>query len=189
MKSVKPVYGKDYMAGDVYFVWTDRSFLSLGIAWFEYRSEFLTAKEKVSHCGIVVGEGKGISAQPQGIDYEDLYAIFDDSDKHVFFREPLMLQAYSAEATVRYAENQLGRKYDYGLFCAFALVNSSFGKLFTDKFKKRILNFFNSDEKLVCSEFAAECLFYGGLSYYKHFQIMPSELADLIIFKKIKINT
>lgn len=186
MKSVKPVFGVDYVAGDVYFVWTDKSFLSVGIAWFEYRSEFLSAKNKVSHCGIVIGDGKGISAQPQGVDYEDLNKIFDDPNKHIFFREPTMLSAWTADKTVKYAENQLGRKYDYGLFAAFALANSTAGKLFSEKMKRKILDFFDSKTKVVCSELACECLYFGGLSYYKYFKLMPSELADLIIFKKLK---
>ena len=189
MKNKMPVYGKDYVAGDVYFVWTDKSFLSAGIAWFEYREEFLKVKNKVSHCGIVVGVGKGISAQPQGIDYEDLDEIIKNENKHIFFREPTMLWSYGSKKIINYAKNQIGRKYDYGLFLGFAVINSTIGKLFTEKFKRKILNLFNSKSRLICSEFAAECLFYGGLSYYHYFKIMPSELMDLCVFKKLKYSS
>lgn len=187
MKSVNPVFGKDYIPGDVYFVWTDNSFLSHGIAWFEYRSEFLKVKNKVSHCGIVCGDGKGIAAQPGGVDYEYLNAIFNNPHKHIFFREPCMLQAYSAQATINYAKNQIGRKYDYGLFLGMAVANSFVSKFFTENFRKKILDVFDSKRKVVCSELVAECLFYGHLSYYKYFKLMPSELAALCIFKKLKI--
>jgi hypothetical protein len=189
MINKKPVYGVDYKPGQVYFTYTDHSFISVGIAWFQYRSEFLKAKDKVSHCGIVIAEGQGISAQPQGIDYEDLNAIFDNPDKHIFFREPIMLDCWGASKTIEYAKTKIGIKYDFGLFIGFAIVNSTIGKLFTDNFKKKILDIFGSDAKLLCSEYASESLFYGGLSYYSNFKITPYEFVDLIIFKKIKINS
>ena len=186
MRSQTPIYGQDYKAGQVYFVFDDMSIISNGIAWFEYRLEFLKVKNKVSHCGIVCGENQGIAALTKGIGYEDLNSYFSNPHKHIFFREPYLLDGFGPDHIVRWCKNNIGKKYDFRLFIACAIVNSTVGKWLSERIRFEILRCFDAKDRYICSEFVTAALYYNRFYHNDNFRLMPSEILMSGIFKDFK---
>jgi hypothetical protein len=183
-----PIYGVNYSAGDFYFVYTDNSFISRGIAWFEYRSEIFLVKNKVSHVGIVIGEGRGISATSKGIAVEDLNECFDSKHRHIFFREVRDITFEQRTKLIEFAHDNLGRKYDWPLIAGFALINSTVGRMLPESMRMFLLKKFNSYERLVCSEFASEALNFAKVISLKNTLLCPSDLIMLDIWKNFKFK-
>lgn len=185
--NINPVYGVNYKAGQIYCCYTIGHPVSLGISHFSYKDSDTPDFEKISHVGVCVNAQQGISAQPHGVDYEDLISIFDDPKRRIFFIEPKLLDLYGAEPLIRGMENHLGEKYDWKLIAGFGIVNSYISRwFFTENFKNRILNRFDNEHKKVCSEVVSKVLYEKGYCTKETCTKVPRELAECSCIKPWK---
>lgn len=174
---LKPEYGKNYKAGQIYFTYQINSPISQGISWFSYKDMPIAPIERVSHCGLCIGEGQGISAQPHGIDYEDLNEIFNDPYRRIIFREPLLLDIMGADNIAAEAKKYIGKKYDFCGVFGFTIVNSWLGrKVLNERWRKEILRFFNALNRFWCSEFIMKLLHDCLFTNDKDFNVTPKEV-------------
>lgn len=183
---IKPIYGINYRAGQIYCCYEIGSTISGGISWFSYKTGDTPELEKISHVGVCIGEGRGVSAQPQGIDIENLNNIFNDPKRRIFFVEPVLLDTLGAEPLVQGIINRIGEKYDWKLILGFGIVNSWFGKMLSDRIKAEILRIFNCKGRAVCSEVLAQELYNKGYCKDKNTIKLPREIVECGCVKKWK---
>ncbi len=159
---INPKWNVNYRAGQIYCCYKIGHPVSMGISYFSYKSGGTPEFEKVSHVGVCVDSISGISAQPHGIDYEDLNKIFCDPKKRIFFIEPVLLDTLGHKPLTEGMKKRIGEKYDWKLITGFWIVNSWLGSKLSDNFKAKILKTFNIENRSVCSEVIADELYKNG---------------------------
>ena len=175
--NLNPVYGQNYRAGQIYLTRQDGNFISDGIAWFEYKTGGTPELEKFTHCGIVIDWMNGISAQPEGVNYENLIDIFNDPHRRIVFVEPKLLDTLGSYPLVMGMIQKIGIRYDWKLACGFAVVNSWLGRKLSERIRKEILRWFDCLNRVVCSEVVAQVLYEKNYCYDPNTKKMPNEIA------------
>lgn len=127
IRSVVPKFEDNYDVGWIGFQFTDNSFVSNGIAWFERWDRL--GDIRVSHCFVVSGYNKCIEALAHGVTESTLEERFADPHVHVFFRVPLTWDQKLGESIVASAREHLGHKYGYALIVAHFLASTLIGRL------------------------------------------------------------
>ncbi|MFA5385752.1 MAG: hypothetical protein WC364_14045 [Eubacteriales bacterium] len=182
---INPEYGVNYKSGQIYCTYRETA-LSAGISWFEYKDGKTPEFEKVTHVGICISATIGISAQPQGIDFENLTAIFQDPHTRIFFVEPKLLDSLGPWPLIGSMISRVGEKYDYKIFAGFALVNSWLGKFLSAARKEKILQWFDDKNKVVCSQVVAQELLKGGYCKDPNTKKMPRDVVECECIKPWK---
>lgn len=128
VKSKIPVWGEDAKPGYLFFTFTDRSFISLGIAYFSKWDAL--SDIYVSHVGLVGRTAwKGVhSTAPGGVQEADLTEYFRNPKVHIFFRKPRGWSEDLGIRTLKSAEKRIGHKYGYTMIAAHALTNTLLGR-------------------------------------------------------------
>lgn len=187
---LKPQYGLNYKAGQIFFTYKINSPISAGITFYS-RSEFGINKRqhKWSHCGICIGEGMGVHCQyPRGVTEAHLEDYFMDPKTRISFREVKDISEFQIQALIGAAKEFIGRKpYDIKLIMGLWLTNTMVFRRFPS-FKK-VLKYFDSDDKFICSEFVLYCLKECGFCLDIESNIItPEGVFDLEIWKDWKRN-
>lgn len=186
--NLAPKYGLNYKAGQVYFTFNSKNIVSKGVSYFTYDSDDEYQKlEVASHCGICIGEGKGISALNQGIAEENLYNIFEDTSRRIFFKEPKLLDSIGSRQVILLSKMLVGLPYDWRLASGFAICNSfPFRLLFTEEKRKEFIRTFKTKGKFICSEFVMFVLNNCGMTYDTDHIRSPHEVFNHNLFKTWK---
>lgn len=185
---INPKYGENYRAGQIYCCYEIAHPISMGISWFSYKSGGTPEFEKVSHVGVCVGPGLGVSAQPHGVDWEDLFAIFDDPRRRIFFIEPKKLVELGHIPLTNSMIARVGQKYDFKLILGFGIVNSWLGRKLPERVRKEILRFFDCKDTTVCSQIIAEELYNHKYCDDPNTRKMPREIVECSCIKPWKID-
>ena len=163
--SVKPEFGVNYNNGFMGFSFTDNSFVSNGIAWFdrwEKGKHSNLPDLNLSHTFIVSGKNECIEAIDTGVSLSPLSKFFDDPHTHVCFRKPLGLTDAIATRMLLDASKLLGSPYDFVLIAGHAISDTFGGKLLDEitkgKSRDLITWLFETKGRYICSELCAEVL-------------------------------
>jgi len=184
--NLQPVFGTNYRSGQIYLTYDIGNAISIGISWFEYKSGGTPDIEKVSHCGVVISERFGVSAQPRGVDLENLIDIFNDPHRRIVFIEPVLLDTLGALALTQGMYSRIGTKYDWRLIAGFGIVNSWLGRKLPERVQKEILRWFDCKGRVVCSEVICQELYKGGYCTDSNTRKTPEEMATCKCIKKWK---
>jgi hypothetical protein len=194
IKSLHPVYGKNYKIGYIGFTFDDASIVSHGIAYFTRWTRM--SQIKVSHALVVTGDNQCVEAlMGKGVVEQPLSKYFDNPKRHIFFRKP---RRYTHQVGTRIAETaaeQVGAKYDRLLIAAQAMQGCFLGRwvraVFGEKPDRFVSRLLNGKDKWICSELAAYALDSQpeyedkGILQKPDFTIDPQELfEDDVIFCK-----
>lgn len=152
IKSVVPQYGVNYDIGYIGFTFTDDSFISQGIAWFERWDR--TSPIKVSHTFVVAGPDNTIEALAEGVVQSDLDKYFNDPHVHVFFKKPKPFNSIIAKGIVIEASKHIGEKYCYSLIVADAIDRSFIGHMLG----LNVTKYFEHRKEEICSQLVGEVL-------------------------------
>lgn len=162
---LNPIFKQNYKCGYVFFTARPGGFIHEGISYFI--DDDSNDNVEWSHCGIVVGENAGVEATfDEGVHYVNLDKYFSSNDTRIVFKEPRALEDTGSIFAKRYAKKKVGEKlkYDFKLILGMMIVNSFVGKkCFSENFKKKIMRFFNSKNRYICSELVMEILYRGSL--------------------------
>lgn len=185
---IAPVYGENYRAGQVYFMYNTKEPYSRGISFFTYNKKERDNEVGIpTHCGICIDEGIGISALDNGVDFEDLDKAFKDPNKRVFFREPKIFDEETVNQIVSLSKLLIGVEYDWKLATGIAVCNLNLVKAILSPMKiKKLLKKFDSDGKLICSEFVMYVMFNSEATMDDDFLRTPHEVFDHRMFKEWK---
>jgi hypothetical protein len=158
--SAVPVFGVNYEAGYIGFVFEDDSFISAGIAWFTRWDR--GNLPPVSHTLIVTGKNACVEADAPGVLRANLTQYFAAPHAHIFFRKPRDFSAAMAGIICQEAFSHVGDKYDFALIASDAVAASFLGhwlNRWTNNWPNRSLSWLlDSRGAEVCSELAAMCL-------------------------------
>jgi len=167
--SVKPGFGVNYNRGWLGFTFTQKSFVSSGIAWF---TRFEEGDNKalpdipISHVVVVSGPDECVEAAIPKVLRGPLSHYFEDPNTHIVFRKPVSWDAAKADLTVMQAETRVGQSYDYPLFVGHFLNENVLGRLFSilsfGLSKKAVYALLNRKNGLICSELGAWALAQSG---------------------------
>jgi hypothetical protein len=160
VKSIKPKWGENYDFGFIGFSYSDKSFISRGIAYFERWTRL--SDIKVSHTFVVSGPDEVIEAQPKGVVRATLSQYFNNPHALVFFRKPVGWTPEMGRRIVSAAEDNLGDAYGFSVILARFLANNCVGHVLNrllgsvpDRLVTRLLD---SRHQMICSELVAHCL-------------------------------
>lgn len=194
--SVKPEFGVNYKNGYIGFTFTDNSFISNGIAWFDRWEKGKNSNLpdlNLSHAFIVSGRNECIEALDTGVTLSPLTKFFDDPHTHICFRKPLGLTEEIADRMLLDASRLLGSPYDFILVAGHAVSDSFGGKLLEEitngKSRDLITWLFETKGKYICSELIAEIMRkrpeYGTKGVLSHppYSLDPQRIfQDEIVF-------
>lgn len=183
-----PVYNHNYRIGQVYFTYSTKESYSRGISFFTYDEEERDNKiETPTHCGICIGENKGIAALDGGVLYEDLRKIFNDKNKRIFFREPKIFDEETINQIVTFSNYLLGIEYDWKLATGIAICNTALVKSILSPTKiRKLLKKFDSEDKLICSELVMYVMYHAEVTMDNDFLKTPREVFEHNMFKDWK---
>jgi len=158
VRSVEPVFGKNYDAGWSFGTYKDESFISSGIAWFTRWDE--QGPLPVSHVGIVVSENHVIeSHRTTGVAEAPLEKYFNDPHTHIYFRKPRDLDQKTVSRLSAALVSQLGAKYDMGLIKAHLLAGTFLGhwldELVHGRLEQWLCQVSETEGAFICSELTA----------------------------------
>ena len=161
VKDLPPVFGVNYKAGYIGFVYYGDWITSRGIAYFTRWARM--SEVKVSHCFVVACKNDVIEAlMKPGVVVDHISKYFEDPHCQVFFRKPHGWNQDLADAIVYTAAGQVGDKYDLSLIVTQALQGTFLGKAINKLFKGKPDEFLSrlSDDadRWICSELCAYCL-------------------------------
>ena len=161
IQTVKPIYGKNYDEGWIGFTYTNSSFISQGIAWFERWDN--RRGLPVSHVLLITGPNSLIeSTTPKGVSERDLQGLFDKPDTLFIALKPKGLNHKIAKELVEEAKKYVGYRYDYSLIVGNFITSNFIGKFFNfvtrGYFNKGVLKIFDKSKMKICSEFVATVL-------------------------------
>jgi hypothetical protein len=188
MLLVRPKYGENYTAGQVFFTYRIGSPISKGIVFFSRHDlvQKLLKIHKVSHVGICTGYAQGVESRISGgIQKKDLHEYFDDPYTRIFFKEPRLLTSLGEDELINSAYSRIGEGYDPLLILGHALAAIFW------PWRHQILQFFNKSGS-VCSEFTAWSLRVNGFMNLpgvvrrEDYEWKPQDLFDSGIFKPWK---
>jgi len=186
--SVKPEFGVNYDVGYVGFTYTDKSFISVGVAWFTRWTKGGDVPHlPISHALVVTGDGQCVEAHIPKVRRTALSVYFDDPHSHIVFRKPVGWTPEMGKAIAAAAEKRVDVPYGTALIAGHLLANSFLGKFLgvvtggrSSRFFERL---FESKRQLICSELAATCLreqpalaHLGLLDQKQSFEIDPQML-------------
>jgi hypothetical protein len=185
-----PVFGKNYKEGQVYFVYSTKEPYSKGISFFTYnKEERNNIVGTPTHCGICIGENTGIAALDDGVIFEDLGKIFQDKNKRIFFREPILFDEETRNLILTYCKYLLGIEYDWKLAAGIGICNTTLVRTLLSPVKiKKLLQKFNSEDKLICSEFVMYVMYHAEVTTDNDFLRTPREVFEHRMFKEWKKN-
>ncbi len=194
MKSVNPIYGKDYAPGYTLFTRKDGNFISDGIVWFQSLQE--VAQFSASHVLLVINEKLGIESAEKGVEFCNIQDYFNDTSMEVVCREPKALDAFAIYQMLTKAfemeKNEV--PYDYTAYLGF--IPSLFFR-FTNwiKILRKLPIPFHWPGAVVCSGFVSAC--YKATDKYKNIplfrewhitRITPNMLFNRFPYKEFKLN-
>lgn len=162
----------------------------MGITFFTYKDARNTPElEKVSHCGICIGDGIGMSAQPHGYDYENLNEIFQDPKRRIFFKEPGKLDMLGDDELIKTCKSYLGTPYNFRLATGFAITNSWMARVFLSNTKrKQWLKSFDEKDHLLCSQAVIMMLCLSKFTTDIDFLVTPFEVLTHPLMKDWKLD-
>jgi hypothetical protein len=190
---VAPVYGKNYTAGHAFFTRCPGTRVDNGIGWHIHKDEDSPDYLLFTHCGICIGENRGIESTFFGGVHEvDLRKKYFDSDKYrIVFREPRMLNIVGADELIRISERLINLKlpYDFKLIIGQSLARNPITKnLFPEEVKQWILRMFNQENRYICSELVA-CIYYKSRIIDELLStVNPQELFQHGMFRRWKYD-
>lgn len=183
---INPIFNFNYRPGQIYCCYEIGHPISMGISYFSYKDGDTPAFEKISHVGVCIDEKWGISAQPHGIDYEDLFKIFNDPKRRIFFVSPVRLDKLGSQLLINGMRKRLGEKYDWKLIAGFGIVNSWLGRKFPESIKESILRIFDAKGRQICSEIIADVLYREGYCDDPNTRKIPKDIVECKCIKPWK---
>jgi len=160
--TVAPEWNDAYRLGYIGFEFTDDSFISNGVVYFE-RYETVPGASvpdlPISHTFVVTGPDECVEALAHGVTISNLHERFTSPHTHVCFRKPRFYTDVEAHGIAAAAYGEVGKGYGYGLIFADLLANTVVGhwlNIHTGNVPNRIVTAL-CDRKLsdICSEAAA----------------------------------
>ncbi len=168
MKTVQPVFEKDYQSGSTIFVRKDNNIISKGIIWFQSVDE--STSWIATHVLLVLNKKFGIEAAEKGIAICSLDEYFNDPKCQVVCRKPVDLDLKISFEAINYAYKLKGRPYDYvALGLGYPLMILS-GLSRWLKFLRKLPVPFHIPGARVCSAFVADC--YKHTDRYKEVMLL-----------------
>lgn len=160
-RSVAPAYRVNFREGYIGFTYSDKSVLSMGIAYFTRWSRL--SDIPVAHALVVSGPETCIEAlKKDGVCEQPLDKYFSDENTRVSFRKPVGYTAALGMRIAAAARDHLGAAYDTPLLLAQLLDGSFLGRLlshcFGEDHHEKVSRLFNSADRWICSELAAYAL-------------------------------
>ena len=185
---LKPVYGKTYKAGQVFFTRDEKSLISNGISWFTYKDDLeLKWENNWTHCGVCIGDNTAIEADWNGVSKIALDKYFNSKNTRIVFREPYLLDIMGADKLVEYAYDMssVGYKYDYKQLIGLGLLKLLKG-LIKPNVEDIIKQYFDVPNRYICSELVMALLFKSEFTFDKDFNKTPREVFAHPMFKEWK---
>lgn len=176
---MKPLFGINYRAGHLFFLFRHDHPLTPGISWIPHQMDFhASGQPDFYQVGLCLGENKGITADvKQGVNYCELRPFFNDPMQGIIFRKPRRLNERGCSPLIEEAEKFVGLTYDLTLFISHALIHSSFLKnILSERIKNEILRFFHTKGRCISSEFIMHCLIKSHYSDSSSTRLTPGEL-------------
>lgn len=173
----KGIYGKHYRRGCLYFTHQYKNPISKGISYFTSDHGLAPI---TSHVGIVISEGVGIGAHINGgVQTENLNKYINDPHMMIYFKDLRKYNQKYVNSMCDEAESLLGKKYDKTLILGLFFSNLWIvKKFFPQSWRDKITSFFDSESKVICSEFVHSLLFKHGFTLDPDNNVSPQQIAS-----------
>jgi len=170
MKTIQPVYGRDFAPGYTLFIKNTR-LISQGIEWFESLEE--ACDFIASHVCLVVNENTGVECAEHGVQYTTLTDYFDNTNIQVVCREPEGLDGLTIGQVLDCAGKMYDNHtpYDYtGLVGFIGIIIIKLSGIF--HFLRKLPVPLHIPGARVCSAFVGDC--YKHTDKYKNTELFKN---------------
>ena len=186
---MKPVYGINYKAGYLYFLFRHEHPLIPGVSWIPDDPAFQPWQQlDFFEVGLCTGQNRAIKADPKhGVSFCDLDPLFNDPQNGIIFRKPKKMEQKGEKPLLEEAIRFVGTTFDFKLFLTHSLAYSSlFKNILPEKIKNEFLRFFHTKGRNLSSEFIMHCLIRSSYSDSSLVKVTPQELFSDSCLKELK---